>query len=100
MAIDAKVVRHVARLARLALTAAEEERFAAQLSSVLGYIAQLEQVDVSRVSPLSFAGDAAAAGAESTLRADEVLPGLPREEALRAAPAHDARAFLVPRIIE
>jgi len=98
--IDRRQVRHVARLARLELTAAEEETFAAQLSHVLEYVEKLNAVDVSGVAPLSFAGDASAEEAWSALRADEPRPGLPRERALAAAPAQDGAAFVVPRIIE
>ena len=97
MAIDRAQVRHVARLARLALSAEEEERFASQLQHVLGYIERLQQVDVSGVAPLSFAGDVSAG---LPLRADEPKPGLPREEVLAQAPQADEEAFLVPRIIE
>ena len=97
MAIDRAQVRHVARLARLALSAEEEERFAAQLQNVLGYIERLQQVDVAGVEPLSFAGDARA---ELPLRDDEPKPCLPREKVLAQAPQKDERAFLVPRIIE
>lgn len=103
MAIDRAQVRHVARLARLALTPAEEEKFAAQLSNVLGYIEKLAQVDVSSVQPLAFAGDVpsdAGSAPGSALRADEVQPGVPRDEALAAAPASNGSVFLVPRILE
>jgi aspartyl-tRNA(Asn)/glutamyl-tRNA(Gln) amidotransferase subunit C len=98
MAIDRETVRHVARLSRLALTAEEEERTAAQLGHVLDYIERLNSVDVSAVEPLSFAGDPSEA--EAVMRADEVRPGLPREAALAQAPEQDGSAFLVPRIIE
>jgi aspartyl-tRNA(Asn)/glutamyl-tRNA(Gln) amidotransferase subunit C len=97
VSIDRTQVRHVARLARLALSEAEEERFAAQLGHVLEYIERLAAVDVSGVEPLSFAGDAAAG---LQLRDDVVGPSLPREQVLAQAPQHDARAFVVPRIIE
>ncbi len=97
MPIDRAQVRHVARLARLALSPEEEERFAAQLGHVLEYIERLAQVDVSGVAPLSFAGDAAAG---LPLRADETRPCLPREKVLAQAPQHDGQAFVVPRIIE
>jgi len=100
MALDRKQVRHVARLARLQLSDAEEERFASQLSHVLEYIEKLEAVDVSGVEPLSFAGEVGAEEAASSLRPDQPRPGLTREQALAAAPAHDDDAFLVPRIIE
>ena len=97
MAIDRAQVRHVARLARLALSPEEEERFAAQLGHVLEYIARLEAVDVSGVEPLSFAGDEKAG---LPLREDAVLPSLPRETVLAQAPEHDGESFVVPRIIE
>ena len=100
MAIDRAQVRHVALLARLELSPAEEEQFAAQLSHVLGYIETLLAVDVSQVAPLSFAGDAPAQEAELALREDLVVNGLLREEALAGAPARDERSFLVPRILE
>jgi aspartyl-tRNA(Asn)/glutamyl-tRNA(Gln) amidotransferase subunit C len=97
--IDRAQVRHVAHLARLQLLPAEEERFAAQLASVLGYIEKLSQVDVSQVEPLAFAGDAAQDPA-ALLRPDEARQTLTREEALAGAPARDEQAFLVPRILE
>ena len=98
MAIDKNMVRHVARLARLALTAEEEERTAAQLGHVLEYIERLEAVDISGVEPLSFAGDAGEA--EAVMRDDQVRPGLSREKVLAEAPEQDGSAFVVPRIIE
>jgi aspartyl-tRNA(Asn)/glutamyl-tRNA(Gln) amidotransferase subunit C len=100
VSIDREQVRHVARLARLALTDAEEQRFASQLSHVLDYIEKLRAVDVSGVEPLSFAGEVSAEEAARALRPDEVQPSLPRERALAAAPDHDEAAFRVPRIIE
>ena len=97
MSIDRSQVRHVARLARLELSAEEEERFAAQLGHVLDYIERLRNVDVGGVEPLSFAGDAEAG---LLLRDDAERPSLPREKVLAAAPQQDGRAFVVPRIIE
>ncbi len=98
MAIDRNTVRHVARLARLALTAEEEERTAAQLGHVLEYIERLEAVDIKGIEPLSFAGDANEA--EAVMRDDEIRPGLPREKVLAEAPEQDGSAFVVPRILE
>ena len=98
MAIDKNTVRHVARLARLALTAEEEERTAAQLGHVLEYIERLKAVDVAGVEPLSFAGDASEAAA--VMRDDEVRPGLSREKVLAEAPEQDNSSFVVPRILE
>ena len=102
MSIDRAKVRHVAHLARLQLGPDEEEKFAAQLSSVFGYIETLGQVDVSQVEPLTFAGDAAGQMNDpaSLLRQDLAVPGLTRDEALAAAPKRDEQSFLVPRILE
>jgi aspartyl-tRNA(Asn)/glutamyl-tRNA(Gln) amidotransferase subunit C len=100
MAIDRAQVRHVAHLARLSLSAAEEEKFAAQLSQVLGYIEKLNAVDVAGIEPLAFAGEQDPARTQAVLREDREALGLTREEALAAAPQKDAQAFLVPRIIE
>ena len=97
MPIDRAQVRHVARLARLALSPDEEERFALQLGQVLGYIERLSAVDVTGVEPLSFAGDALA---DLPLRDDVPLPSLPREKVLAQAPQQDGQAFVVPRILE
>ncbi len=98
MAIDRNTVRHVARLARLALTEPEEERTAAQLGHVLEYIERLKAVDVSGVDPLSFAGEASEA--EAVMRDDVVQPSLRRDEVLAQAPEQDGSSFVVPRIIE
>ena len=88
-------VRHVARLARLALTPEEEERLAAQLGNVLQYIERLAAVDIEGVEPLSFAGEAGL-----PLRDDEPRPCLEREKVLAQAPEQDGQSFAVPRIIE
>ncbi|GAC1337743.1 MAG: Asp-tRNA(Asn)/Glu-tRNA(Gln) amidotransferase subunit GatC [Myxococcales bacterium] len=107
MAIDRAQVRKVARLARLSLTEAEEATFATQLSHVLDYIETLAAVDVGSIEPLAFAGDApqaqaggAAPADGAALRPDEARPGVPRDEALAAAPSSNGAFFLVPRILE
>jgi aspartyl-tRNA(Asn)/glutamyl-tRNA(Gln) amidotransferase subunit C len=88
-------VRRIAVLARLELSPEEEQLFQGQLSAVLDYVAQLNELDVSGVEPMTHAL------AEATpLRQDEVRPSLPPEEAVRAAPAREGTFFKVPRIIE
>jgi aspartyl-tRNA(Asn)/glutamyl-tRNA(Gln) amidotransferase subunit C len=88
-------VRYVAHLARLSLTPEEEQRFAAQLGQVLGYIEKLRQLDVSAVEPTAHATPLS-----NVTRADEVRPSLSNEEALRNAPAKANGLFLVPKIVE
>ena len=55
MALSRDQVEHVAKLARLSLTAEEAERYSGQLSSILGYIEKLQELDVSGVEPTTHA---------------------------------------------
>jgi aspartyl-tRNA(Asn)/glutamyl-tRNA(Gln) amidotransferase subunit C len=88
-------VQYVARLARISLTPAEEEKFGAQLSHVLGYIEKLNQLDVSGIEPTAHAVPMV-----NVVRPDEVRPALTNEEALRNAPAKANGLFMVPKIVE
>jgi aspartyl-tRNA(Asn)/glutamyl-tRNA(Gln) amidotransferase subunit C len=88
-------IDHVARLARLALTPAEKERFSAQIGEVLHHIAQLKEVDVSGVEPTAHAFAVHNVWAEDVAR-----PGLSVEAALRNAPAQRDGMFAVPRVVE
>jgi aspartyl-tRNA(Asn)/glutamyl-tRNA(Gln) amidotransferase subunit C len=97
MPLSVDDVRHIAALARLQLTPEEEPRMAAQLSAILDYVRQLEELDVSGVEPMTHA---LAAGEDTPLREDEVLPSLTPEKALANAPAREGTTFKVPRIIE
>lgn len=87
-------VRHVAKLAHLALTPEEEERYRAQLSSILEYMEQLKAIDTSGVEPMTHAG---AAGA---LREDRVERSLGADELLRVAPERSGDSYAVPKIVE
>jgi len=61
-------VQYVAHLARIALTAEEQEKFGAQLANILGYIEKLNQLDVSGIEPTAHAVPLV-----NVFRADEVL---------------------------
>ena len=105
MSLTPEQVRHVARLARLALTPGEEEAYRVQLSAILEAAEQLQGLDVSGVEPTSHASLAASlAGAASTqqqpLREDAVRPSLPPERALANAPEKSGTSFSVPKILE
>ncbi len=88
-------VKYVAHLARLSLTPEEEQKFGAQLGSVLEYIEKLKEVDVSGVEPTAHAFPLV-----NVTRPDEVRPSMTQEEALRNAPAQANGLFLVPKIVE
>ena len=84
-------VLHVARLARLALSEAEIEPMARELSAVLDHIATIAELDLDRVAPTTHVVEMSGA-----LRADEPRPSLPRDVALAQAPAVSDGGFLVP----
>ena len=87
-------VEHVAKLARLSLDPGDAERLAGQLESILGYVKQIGQVDVSGVEPLAHA-----LPLHNVLREDVPGPALPLEKVLQNAPDADAPFFKVPKVI-
>jgi aspartyl-tRNA(Asn)/glutamyl-tRNA(Gln) amidotransferase subunit C len=88
-------VKYVAHLARLSLTAREEQELGAQLSNILGYIEKLKEVDVSAVEPTAHAFPLV-----NVIRPDETRVSMSNDEALRNAPAHANGLFIVPKIVE
>jgi len=93
MAITESDVRHVAMLARLALTDEQVTTLAAELSGVLGHIDTLQHLDLEGVQPTAHP-----LAMTNSTREDVVVPGLSRAEALRNAPLSDGTAFVVPTI--
>ena len=93
--ISREEVRHVARLARLALTDEELERMREQLDAILAYIDKLRELDVEGVEPTSHAVPLV-----NVMRDDEITPVLSQEAALANAPDRAGELFRVPRIIE
>jgi len=94
-AIDPGVVRHVADLARIALTDEEVQRFTRQLSVVLDAVGKLREVDTEAIPPT-----ASVLPLTNVTREDEVRPSLTLAEALGNAPARDGDLFRVQTVIE
>ena len=88
-------VERVARLARLALSPEERETFGGQLARILGYVRQLDELDVENVEPMAHAVEVS-----DVFRDDELTESLPRDEALANAPKQDGRCFVVPAILD
>jgi aspartyl-tRNA(Asn)/glutamyl-tRNA(Gln) amidotransferase subunit C len=88
-------VDHVARLARLALGAAEKEELRSQLETILGYVEQLRRVDTAGVEPTAHVLPLV-----NVMRDDEVRPSYPPEAMLANAPDAVDGQFRVPRILE
>jgi aspartyl-tRNA(Asn)/glutamyl-tRNA(Gln) amidotransferase subunit C len=93
--ISAADVAHVARLARLALTPEELERYTEQLGAVLEHARDVEALDTADVPPTAHP-----LPLSNVLREDVVVPCLDRDEVLAQAPAVEADRFEVPRILE
>ncbi len=83
-------VEHVAALARLGLTGAEKERMRDQLSSILGHIAALEEIDTAAIPPT-----AQTIELTNVMRDDEVRPSLPVARVLANAPRRSGDFFEV-----
>ena len=87
-------VRHVAKLARLALREDKLAKIAPQLGAILQYIEQINKIDKSGVEPMAHA-----LPLHNVLREDVVEPSLPLEDVLKNAPQTDGPFFKVPKII-
>ena len=92
--ISTEQVRKVANLARLELTEAEEQQFTTQLSGILEYVQQLDELDTKDVPPTTRAIEVSNITRTDTL---EVFPE--REAILESAPEREEDFFKVPKIL-
>jgi len=88
-------VLHVARLARLTLAEPEIDRMIQDLGKILGYMAELNQLDTSNVPPTAHV-----AVDKAPFRSDEVVMGLSSEAALVEAPRQSDGGFAVPAFVD
>ena len=93
--ISTDQVKHVAHLARLAITEDEANRFTQQLDKIITFAEQLNEVDTENVEPTSHVLEI-----KNVMREDVAKPGLPNEEVLKNAPDHQDGQIKVPPIIE
>ena len=90
-------VRRVARLARLDPGAADVERYCAQLATIIEYVAQISELDVQVVEPLTHPGLPAAHA--NRLDHDDPQPALPLQALAKNAPAMEGPFLAVPKVI-
>lgn len=95
MTLSLSEVEHIARLARLDLTDDEKERYRQQLSAILDYIAQLQELDTQAIPPTS-----SVLPPRSVLRPDQARPGLTPTDLLANAPQVEAGQFRVPPVLD
>jgi aspartyl-tRNA(Asn)/glutamyl-tRNA(Gln) amidotransferase subunit C len=95
MAIDQETARRVAHLARIEVAEAELAPLAAELSSILGWMEQLREVDVEGVEPMT-----SVTPMRLRWRDDVVTDGGDRERVLANAPDARDGFFTVPKVVE
>ncbi len=95
MSVDVATVRHIAKLARIAVSDEEVEALAPELNNILGWVEQLQEVDVEGIEPMM-----AVIPNKLRLRQDIVTDGGKRDDVLANAPAAEHGFFAVPKVIE
>ncbi|MGP4078217.1 Asp-tRNA(Asn)/Glu-tRNA(Gln) amidotransferase subunit GatC [Halobacillus sp. K22] len=88
-------VKHVANLARLAITEDEADTFTKQLDDIITYAEQLNELDTEGVAPTTHVLDL-----KNVLRKDEPKEWLKKEDVLKNAPEHKDGQFKVPSVLE
>ena len=95
MTVSTEQVRHIAKLARIAMSDEEIERLAPELNNILGWVEQLGEVNTEGVQPLTAVIDQ-----KLRLRDDVVNDGNIRDDVLANAPEAQHCFFAVPKVIE
>jgi aspartyl-tRNA(Asn)/glutamyl-tRNA(Gln) amidotransferase subunit C len=95
MKLTKEEVLHIARLARVAITDEEVNRYVTQLSNLLEHFQVLQQVDTEGVPPTSQSIEL-----RSVMRDDVILPSLTAEEVLSNAPRREVDSFRVKAVLE
>ncbi len=96
MPVDKSTVVRIASLARIKVPEAELGTLADELSNILGWVEQLDEVDTEGVAPMS----STAEGMELRWRKDEVTDGDIADDVLANAPEARDGYFVVPKVIE
>ena len=95
MSVDKATVKRVARLARIAVSDDEAEALKAELNTILGFVEQLNEVDVTGVEPMT-----SVTPMQMKPRSDVVTDGEIADAIMANAPVAEAHFFLVPKVVE
>jgi aspartyl-tRNA(Asn)/glutamyl-tRNA(Gln) amidotransferase subunit C len=95
MSVDIATVKRVAHLARIAVTSEDAERMTGELNAILGFVEQLNEVDVADVEPMT-----SVIPMEMKKREDVVTDGNKPDDIVANAPATQENFFLVPKVVE
>jgi aspartyl-tRNA(Asn)/glutamyl-tRNA(Gln) amidotransferase subunit C len=95
MPVDAKTIRRIAHLARIAVADEEVENLQSEVNAMLAFVEQLSEVDVEGVEPMT-----SVTPMELKQREDKVTDGNIADDIVRNAPATENHFFLVPKVVE
>ena len=95
MSVDLETVKRVAHLARIALSDEEAAKMEGELNAILGFVEQLNEVDIEGVEPMTSVTPMA-----MKKRADSVTDGNKADDIVANAPQSDEHFFLVPKVVE
>jgi len=95
MSVDQATVKRVAHLARLKVKDEDLAKLAGELNGILGWIEQLNEVDVSKVEPMT-----SVVSMKMKMRKDEVTDGHYPAKIVSNAPAQEDSFFMVPKMVE
>ena len=95
MSVDRDTVKRVAHLARIAVSDDEADALTTDLNAILGFVEQLNEVDVTGVDPMT-----AIVAMDMKKRTDVVTEGDQAEKVVSNAPAREGNFFVVPKVVE
>jgi len=95
MSLDEATVARIASLARIRIKEEKRAPLAAELSNIMGWIEQLNEVDTDDVPPMT-----SMEGVTLALRADEITDGNKADDVLANAPEAEDGHFVVPKVVE
>ena len=95
MSVDARTVRRIAHLARIALAEEEIEPLQRELNAILAFVEQLSQVSVEGIEPMT-----SVIPMQMKKREDKVTDGDIADDIVRNAPATEDHFFQVPKVVE
>jgi aspartyl-tRNA(Asn)/glutamyl-tRNA(Gln) amidotransferase subunit C len=95
MSVDLATVKRVARLARIAVNEDDANRMTGELNAILGFVKQLDEVDIRGVEPMTSIMPMAL-----RRRADVITDGSKAQDIVANAPASEENFFVVPKVIE
>ena len=95
MSVDAATVRRIGRLARIRIEEAEVETYREELNVILGFVEQLNEVDVTGVEPMT-----SVTPMQLRRREDRVTDGGFADKVVANAPLSEDNFFMVPKVVE